>query len=75
MISEDFRKSFPFKRSCHCPHLAKIQQMKAISEPLLPTVIYTICQNLSLDDFRKKFSFSLKISASAEFTANTYKVG
>ena len=31
------------KLSCHSPHLAKIQEMKGISDPLLPMVIYTFC--------------------------------
>jgi hypothetical protein len=36
--------------------LAKIQEMKGISEALLPMVIYTICQELSLEEFRKELS-------------------
>ena len=39
--------------ACQSPHLLEIQDIESISEPPLPKVIYTICQNLSLDDFRK----------------------
>jgi hypothetical protein len=39
-------------------HLAKIQEIKSISEPPLPKEIYTIWQKLSLDTFRKKLLFS-----------------
>jgi hypothetical protein len=32
------------------PNLAKIQEMKGISEPLLPMVMYTICHKLSFEE-------------------------
>jgi hypothetical protein len=36
------------------PQLAEIQEMKRISKSLLPIVIYTICQELSLEEYRKE---------------------
>jgi len=33
-------------------HLAKIKEMKSISNPRLPDEIYTSLQNLSTEDFR-----------------------
>jgi hypothetical protein len=39
--------------TCQSPHLAKIQDIESISEPPLPIELYTICQNVSLDNFRK----------------------
>ena len=41
------------KEACQSPHLAKIQEIKSISKPPLPIQLYTICQNVSLDNFRK----------------------
>jgi hypothetical protein len=37
---------------CHCTHLAQNSRMKIISEPPLPIEVYTICQNLSLEEVR-----------------------
>jgi hypothetical protein len=42
--------------SCQSPHFGKISEMKSISKPPLPIELYTICQNVSLDNFRKKSS-------------------
>jgi hypothetical protein len=41
-------------RSCHSTHLAKFPEMKSISKPRLPIEIYTICQKMSLEEYRKK---------------------
>ena len=49
------------KRSCHSPHLAKIQEMKGISESPLPMVIYTICQKLSVEEYRKYSAHQQKL--------------
>ncbi len=38
------------------PHLAEIQDIESISKPQLPGEIYTICQNLSLEEYRKEYS-------------------
>ena len=38
------------------PYFFKIPEIKSISKPPLPIEIYTICQNLSLDNFRKEVS-------------------
>jgi hypothetical protein len=53
------------KEESQSPHLAKIQGMKRISDPPLPIEVYTIFQNLSLEELRKnsslfpgKFSFA-----------------
>jgi hypothetical protein len=45
--------------ACHSPNLAKIQEMKGISEPLLPMVMYTIYHKLSLEEYRKYFTGSI----------------
>ncbi len=51
-----FRKgNLIMKRSCHSTHFGKISEMKSISKPPLPIEIYTICQNVSLDNFRKNY--------------------
>jgi hypothetical protein len=42
------------KLTCHSPRLAKIQEMKRISESPLPIEIYTKRQNRSIVDYRKK---------------------
>jgi len=42
------------QRACQFAHFGKISEMKSISKPPLPIEIYTICQNLSFDNFRKK---------------------
>jgi hypothetical protein len=39
----------------HYPHSGKFFEMKSISKPPLPIEIYTICQNVSLDNFRKNY--------------------
>ena len=41
------------QRSCQSPNLAKIQEMKSISKPPLPIELYTICQNMSPEEYRK----------------------
>jgi len=43
-----------FALTCHSPHSDKISEMKSISKPPIPIEIYTICQNLSFDNFRKE---------------------
>jgi hypothetical protein len=39
---------------CHCLHLAKIQEMKSISKPLLLIGTYTFRRIMSTDEYRKK---------------------
>jgi hypothetical protein len=39
--------------SCQSPHFGKIPEIESISKPPLPIELYTICQNVSLDYFRK----------------------
>jgi hypothetical protein len=41
------------QKACHFMHLAKIAGMKSISKPRLPIEIYTICQILSPEEYRK----------------------
>ena len=48
--------SLRVKETCQYLHLAKIQEIKCISKPPLRKEIYTICQNLSLDNYRKEHS-------------------
>ena len=38
-------------------HLAKIAEMKSISKPHLLVEVYTICQNLSSEEYRKNSFF------------------
>jgi len=43
------------KEVCQSTHLARIQGMKRISEPPLLIEVYTICQNLPLEEYRRKW--------------------
>jgi hypothetical protein len=42
------------KETCQSPHFGNISEIKSISKPPLPIELYTICQNVSLDNFRKE---------------------
>jgi len=42
-----------FSPAFHFTHFSKVFEMKIISEPLLAIEIYSICQNLSPDHFKK----------------------
>ena len=53
-LEQPVKSTTKLQRACHCTHLAKIQEMKSISEPPLPPAIHTFLQHLSADDFRKE---------------------
>ena len=55
------------------PRFAKISEMKIISKSPLPIEIYTLCQNLSPDDYGSISHPSEKIHSPAKFNASTYE--
>ena len=59
------------RKACQSSHLAKIQEKRPISKSPLPKEIYTICQNMSLDDFKEVLAETFPVAALMEANTNS----
>ena len=69
-----FGSTTKLQSTCHSMHLAKIPEMKSISKPRLPIEIFTICQELSLEEYRKKAIHRASKRMSPFYTGGDRKV-